>query len=51
VRLLVPTLLRRLTEEVGEGVVEQVQVLGPAGPSFRRGRRTVRGPGPGDTYG
>jgi predicted nucleic acid-binding Zn ribbon protein len=51
VRLLVPTLLRRLAEEVGEGVVEQVQVLGPAGPSFRRGRRSVRGPGPGDTYG
>ncbi|WP_343035699.1 DUF721 domain-containing protein [Isoptericola sediminis] len=51
VRLLVPTLLRRLAEEVGEGVVEQVTVLGPSGPSFRRGRRTVRGPGPGDTYG
>ncbi|WP_245852569.1 DUF721 domain-containing protein [Isoptericola jiangsuensis] len=51
VRMLTPTLLRRLAEEVGEGVVEQVQVLGPAGPSFRRGRRSVRGPGPGDTYG
>jgi predicted nucleic acid-binding Zn ribbon protein len=51
VRMLTPTLLRRLAEEVGEGVVEQVQVLGPAGPSFRRGRRTVKGPGPGDTYG
>jgi len=51
VRLLVPTLLRRLAEEVGEGVVEQVTVLGPAGPGFRRGRRTVRGPGPRDTFG
>src|SRR5690606_23184085 len=39
VRLLVPTLMRRLDEEVGEGVVERVSVLGPAGPSFRRGRR------------
>ncbi len=51
VRLLVPTLLRRLAEEVGEGVVEQVTVLGPAGPGFRRGRRSVRGPGPRDTWG
>ncbi|GAA4730127.1 hypothetical protein GCM10023216_22240 [Isoptericola chiayiensis] len=51
VRLLLPTLRRRLDEEVGEGVVEQVTVLGPAGPSFRRGRRSVRGPGPRDTYG
>jgi predicted nucleic acid-binding Zn ribbon protein len=51
VRLLAPTLLRRLAEEVGEGVVEQVTVLGPAGPGFRRGRRSARGPGPRDTWG
>ncbi|WP_402463803.1 DUF721 domain-containing protein [Isoptericola aurantiacus] len=51
VRLLLPTLQRRLDEEVGEGVVERITVLGPSGPSFRRGRRSVRGPGPGDTYG
>jgi predicted nucleic acid-binding Zn ribbon protein len=51
VRLLVPTLLRRLAEELGEGVVQQVHVHGPAAPSWRRGRRSVRGPGPRDTYG
>lgn len=51
VRLLVPRLLQRLAQEVGEGVVETVTVLGPAGPSFRRGPRSVRGPGPGDTWG
>jgi predicted nucleic acid-binding Zn ribbon protein len=51
VRLLVPTLLRRLAEELGEGVVRQVHVQGPAAPSWRRGRRSVRGPGPRDTYG
>jgi predicted nucleic acid-binding Zn ribbon protein len=51
VRLLVPTLLRRLAEELGEGVVQQVQVRGPAAPTWRRGRRTVRGQGPRDTYG
>ncbi len=52
VRLLTPTLLRRLSEEVGEGVVEDVKVLGPSGPSFTRGPRTVRGGrGPRDTWG
>ncbi|WP_454042829.1 DUF721 domain-containing protein [Cellulosimicrobium sp. Marseille-Q8652] len=51
VRLLVPRLLERLAQEVGEGVVESVTVLGPAGPSFRRGKRAVRGPGPRDTWG
>lgn len=51
VRLLVPTLLRRLTEELGDGVVEQVQVQGPAAPSWRKGNRRVRGRGPRDTYG
>ncbi|WP_425955551.1 DUF721 domain-containing protein [Xylanimonas sp. McL0601] len=52
VRLLAPTLLRRLAEEVGEGVVEEVKVLGPAGPGFGKGPRSVRGGrGPRDTWG
>ena len=52
VRLLTPALLRRLAEEVGEGVVEEVRVLGPAGPGFGRGPRRVRGGrGPRDTWG
>jgi predicted nucleic acid-binding Zn ribbon protein len=51
VQLLVPRLLRRIAQEVGAGVVEQVTVLGPAGPSFRRGWRAVQGRGPGDTWG
>lgn len=51
VKLLTPRLLERLAQEVGEGVVETVTVLGPAGPSFRRGPKTVRGRGPRDTYG
>ncbi|GAB3166252.1 DciA family protein [Myceligenerans halotolerans] len=50
-RMLVPHLLRRMAEEIGEGVVEEVSVLGPAGPGFRRGPRAVRGPGPRDTFG
>ncbi len=51
VRLLVPTMLRRLAEELGEGVVEQLHVKGPAAPTWRRGSRAVRGRGPRDTYG
>jgi predicted nucleic acid-binding Zn ribbon protein len=51
VRLLVPTVLRRLAEELGDGVVEQLRVQGPSAPSWRRGSRAVRGRGPRDTYG
>jgi predicted nucleic acid-binding Zn ribbon protein len=51
VRLLAPMLLRRLAEELGEGVVAKVQVRGPSSPSWRRGRRAVAGQGPRDTYG
>lgn len=51
VRLLIPTLLRRLADEVGEDVVREVHVLGPAGPGFKRGPRSVPGRGPRDTWG
>jgi predicted nucleic acid-binding Zn ribbon protein len=52
VRLLVPTLLRRLAEEVGEGTVGKVVVHGPTAPSWRRGIRVAPGSqGPRDTYG
>ena len=52
VRLLVPSLLRRLAEEVGEGTVVKVVVRGPTGPSWRRGLRVAPGgQGPRDTYG
>lgn len=50
-KLLTPKILHRIEEEVGTGVVEQVRVLGPAGPSWGRGQRRVKGPGPRDTYG
>jgi predicted nucleic acid-binding Zn ribbon protein len=51
VRLLTPTLLRRLAEELGEGVVERVTVGGPTGPTWKKGLRRVPGRGPRDTYG
>lgn len=49
--LMAPQLLRRLGEELGEGVVVEVRVLGPSGPGFGRGRRSVQGRGPRDTWG
>lgn len=51
-RLLAPTLLRRLAEEVGDGVVTVIDVLGPHAPGWTRGRLSTRDSrGPRDTYG
>ena len=52
VRLLAPTLLRLLAEEVGEGTVERMVVRGPSAPSWKHGPRVAPGSqGPRDTYG
>ncbi|MDP9393689.1 MAG: DciA family protein, partial [Actinomycetota bacterium] len=51
VRLLAPALVRRLNDELGPGTVIRVTVLGPSSPSWRKGRLSVRGRGPRDTYG
>lgn len=50
-QLYAPKLLARLEEEVGPGVVREVKVLGPAGPRWAKGKRSVPGRGPRDTYG
>jgi predicted nucleic acid-binding Zn ribbon protein len=51
-KLLAPTVVRRLNEELGDGTVTVIEVLGPHGPSWKRGPRSVRdGRGPRDTYG
>ena len=51
-RLLAPTVLRRLNEELGDGTVTLIDVQGPSGPTWRKGPRSVRdGRGPRDTYG
>ncbi len=51
-RLLAPTVVRRLNEELGHGTVTVIDVLGPHGPTWRKGPRSVRdGRGPRDTYG
>ena len=51
-RLLAATVVRRLNQELGDGTVTIIDVEGPVGPSWKRGRRSVRdGRGPRDTYG
>jgi predicted nucleic acid-binding Zn ribbon protein len=51
-RLLAPTVLRRLNDELGADTVAVIDVRGPHTPSWKRGRRSVRdGRGPRDTYG
>lgn len=51
-RLLSSSLLARLSEEVGEGTVSEIRVVGPGAPSWSRGARRVQdGRGPRDTYG
>jgi predicted nucleic acid-binding Zn ribbon protein len=52
VRLLAATMVRRLNEELGDGTVTVIDVRGPTGPTWSKGRRSVRdGRGPRDTYG
>lgn len=49
--LLLQTIERRIDEEVGPGVVQQVIIRGPVAPSWRKGPLSVKGRGPRDTYG
>ena len=50
-RLLTKTLVVRVREYSGEGVVTKIVVRGPAQPDWRKGPRRVQGRGPRDTYG
>ncbi|WP_210439349.1 DUF721 domain-containing protein [Nocardioides xinjiangensis] len=51
-KLLAPTVVRRLNEELGHGTVTVIDVLGPHLPSWSKGRFSSRdGRGPRDTYG
>lgn len=44
-------LLQTIERLVGAGVVRRIVIKGPAAPSWKHGRRSVRGRGPRDTYG
>ena len=51
-RLLTPTVVRRLNEDLGHDTVTVIEVLGPHLPNWKKGPRTSRdGRGPRDTYG
>jgi predicted nucleic acid-binding Zn ribbon protein len=51
-KLLAPTIVRRLNEELGHGTVTVIEVLGPHLPTWKKGRYGTRdGRGPRDTYG
>ena len=50
-RLQAAQIVARLNEALGHGSVTRIVVLGPDVPSWKHGRRSVRGRGPRDTYG
>ena len=51
-KLLAPTVVRRLNEELGHGTVTLIDIVGPHLPTWKKCPRSVRdGRGPRDTYG
>lgn len=50
-RLIQPQILRKFSDKLGEGIVTRLEIHGPVGPSWKRGRWSVQGRGPRDTYG
>lgn len=50
-RLLAAQIVQKITDEFGEGFVENLSVNGPKAPSWIYGKRRVPGRGPRDTYG
>lgn len=51
-RLLAPRIVAKLNEELGQGSVVRLNIHGPKGPSWIKGKRTIRNArGPRDTYG
>ena len=51
IRLLLPTISERLGNEIGQGRISEIKILGPTAPSWKHGIRSVKGRGPRDTYG
>ena len=51
-RYMAPQLVAMLNEQLGDGTVTRIKVLGPDAPTWKKGRLSVRdGRGPRDTYG
>lgn len=49
--LLAPQIVARLNDELGHATVTAIDVRGPQGPTWKKGRYSVKGRGPRDTYG
>jgi predicted nucleic acid-binding Zn ribbon protein len=50
-RMVQAQLLAKIAAAVGDGVVNSLKIVGPSGPSWRKGRYHIAGRGPRDTYG
>ena len=50
-RFLTPNIMKALADEVGDGVVQEIKILGPDTPKFSRGKFSVKGRGARDTWG
>ena len=50
-RMVQSQLLAKIAAAVGDGVVSSLKIVGPVGPSWRKGPYRVPGRGPRDTYG
>lgn len=50
-RVMSMMLLDRLEKELGRRIIDEIEILGPTQKSWKRGRRSVKGRGPRDTYG
>ncbi|TPG35104.1 DUF721 family protein [Mycolicibacterium hodleri] len=50
-RMIQAQILAKIAAAVGDGVVTRLKIVGPAGPTWRKGRYNVPGRGPRDTYG
>ena len=50
-KLLAGNLVHRLNQDLGDGTVEVIDVLGPHTPRWTTGRFRVKGRGPRDTFG
>lgn len=50
-RLVQAQLLAKIAAAVGDGVVHSMKIVGPVGPTWRKGPYRVPGRGPRDTYG
>lgn len=50
-RMVQAQILAKIAASVGDGVVTSLKIVGPSGPSWRKGKLHIAGRGPRDTYG